>query len=69
MQGVVDKLQLETNDPEFRKKLAAGASHFPVRVRVEVLVNRAEDHRCCSWCRLLAPFPVHSVFQFQRMRE
>ena len=63
MQGVVDKLQLETNDPEFRKTLAAGASHFLVRVRVEVLVNRAEDHRCCPWCRLLVPFSVNSVLQ------
>ena len=63
MQGVVDKLQLETNDPEFRKTLAAGAFRFLVRVRVEVLVNRSEDHRYCPWSRLLVPFPVNSVLQ------
>lgn len=40
-----DKLQLETNGPEFRKTLAAGASHFLVPVRFEILVNRAEGHR------------------------
>jgi hypothetical protein len=57
MQGVVDKLQLETNDPEFRKTLAAGASHFPVRVRVEVLVNRAEDHRCWPMMQAACPIP------------
>jgi hypothetical protein len=39
MKDVVDNLQLETNDPEFRKALAAGASRFHFPVRVEVLVD------------------------------